>query len=178
MLIPTTVLTASPSGMTLVQEISVPAGGQATIDFQSIPQSYRHLEIRFRARIESGAAGDGTLRFNNDSGANYFVEVIRGVAGLGSAATLASVTSGNIFSMPDTDDTFEAYGVIKVNYYCNGTFQRSAFSEYCCSASSGTNVGQFMAGWTGSDAVTSIQLTTSTAADFKEGSIFSLYGIT
>ncbi len=134
--------------------------------------------MRYRARAESGASADGLLRFNNDSSASYFVQTLRGTAGLGSAATLATQTAGNIFSVPDTDDTFEGYGVIKVNYYRQGTFQRTAFCEFVLSSASGTTVGQFGAFWTGSDPVTQITFTLSTAADFKEGSIFSLYGIT
>jgi len=180
MLIPTTLVQSGSGGYSLIAEVLVDANGLATVDFQNIPAAYRHLHLYFRARSEGGSSADIQLRFNNDSGANYFVEVVRGVAGLASAATLASQTAGNIASVPQTSaaETFDAHGLIKIPYYATGTVDRVAFSEYALSTASGTQVGQFGAYWTGTTAVSRVQLILSTAADFKEGSIFSLYGIT
>ncbi len=57
-----------------IQTATVGVGGQATITFSSIPQTFKHLQIRGilqGSRPGPQPSGYGTLRFNNDTGSNY-----------------------------------------------------------------------------------------------------------
>jgi len=162
--------------MVLIQEIVAPSGGSATIDFTSIPGTYRHLELWFVARSE-GAANDILLRFNNDSAANYRLEVLRGSGSSASAATLSAQTAANIASVPATGSGYDAHGKILFPYYATGAFNRLAVSSYGLYDGSNSQVGAFSAQWSSTSAVTRITLFIS-GTDIKQGSIFSLYGIT
>lgn len=166
---------SSGSGPTLIQEIIVPSGGSASVDFTSIPSTYRHLEIWYVARSE-GTASDINLRFNNDSAANYRLEVIRGSGTSASAATLTAQTQANIASVPATGSGYDSHGKIIFPYYATGAFNRIAVSNYGLYDGTNSQVGSFSAQWSGTAAITQITLLIS-GLDIKEGSIFSLYGI-
>lgn len=47
----------------------VGAGGASSVTFSSIPQTYKHLQVRFIAN--SSSSDNANFTFNNDSGANY-----------------------------------------------------------------------------------------------------------
>lgn len=175
MLIPTTVLTGPASSVSFIQEIAVGVGGAAQVDFTGIPQTYRHLEIRYACRSE-GSATDLLMRFNNDSGSNYNVQVMRGAGTGTTAATLSAVAQANIASVPASGGTFDGIGRIHIPYYAQGTLTRSATCEYSLNDGVNNQVGVFAAMWTGTAAITRITLFLS-ALDLKEASIFSLYGI-
>lgn len=168
---------AGSLGSGLISEIVVPSGGSANIDFTSIPGTYRHLELWYAARSE-GTATDLMLRFNNDSGANYGVEVLRGGGTGASAATVAGSTSANIVSIAATGGTYDGMGKIMVPYYATGAFTRTAISEYALHDGTNRVVGTFAGFWSSTAAVTRITLFTQSGSDVKEGSIFSLYGVT
>ena len=166
----------SSLGSGLIQEITVPSGGSANIDFTSIPGTYRHLELWFVARSE-GAANDMLLRFNNDSGANYRLEVLRGTGATASAATLSAQTAANIASLPATGSGYDAHGKILFPYYATGAFNRIAVCNYGLYDGTNSNVGTFSGQWSSTAAVTRITLFIS-GVDIKQGSVFSLYGVT
>lgn len=164
----------------MIQEIAVGAGGAASVDFTSIPGSYRHLEFWVLVKSE-GVAGDLMVRFNNDSGANYGTEAFRGTAAAASAATASGQTSGNVFSLPATGDASWASGKIIVPYYETGTVPRQAIGTYGASISGGNSTGMYTAFWTGTAAITRITFLHSTgpgSVDIADGSAISLYGIT
>jgi hypothetical protein len=71
------------------------ASGQATIDFTNIPQTFTHLQIRLLGRnVRASSVTDFVrMRFNNDSGSNYYQE--HALVGNGSSATSIASGSGN-----------------------------------------------------------------------------------
>jgi len=61
-----------PNSYESIQTVTVGSGGTSTISFTSIPQTYKHLQIRAIARNTStGADVFSLLRFNNSSASNY-----------------------------------------------------------------------------------------------------------
>jgi len=62
-----------------IQTVTVGAGGQSSIAFNSIPSTYKHLQIRYLWN-GSGGSGDNNiaLRCNGDTAANYTLHEIRG----------------------------------------------------------------------------------------------------
>ena len=55
-----------------IATVIVPAGGQSTITFSSIPQNFTHLQLRWVAQSTVAASEDSmAMRFNQDS-TNYY----------------------------------------------------------------------------------------------------------
>ena len=61
---------ASSGGMTLIQETV--ASGNSTLDFSSIPSSYKQLMLTWHGIYCSASGSYWGLRFNSDSGTNYY----------------------------------------------------------------------------------------------------------
>ncbi len=55
-----------------IASVLVGAGGQSAVEFTSIPNTYKHLQIRGIARQTTNAAQNGCrMQFNADTGSNY-----------------------------------------------------------------------------------------------------------
>ncbi len=171
------IIAGGVGALSLLDEKVAPSGGSANFDFTSISGAYRHLELWGMVQSE-GSATDLLMRFNNDSGANYHLQVDRGTGSSANAATVASQTSGNITSVPATGDGQPGRFKIHVPYYSEAFFKKMAFSEYGNWTSTSTiTVGQFAVAWTGTAAISRVTLFLP-SIDLKEGSTVSLYGIT
>lgn len=166
-------------GRYLIQEIAAGGSGSATIDFSSIPSTFRHLELWCIAQTENATEQDLVMQLNGDTGSNYTTVVVRGNGTSASSAAVAITTQGNIMSMSPTGSAVPSHGVIKFPYYATGSLQRTALSEYMQNSTGTTlNVGQFAVRWSSTSAINRIVLFASGGAtDIKTGSIFSLYGI-
>ena len=74
-----------------IATVSVGAGGQSSIEFTSIPATYKHLQIRGIAQTNRTTYGTDSLyaRFNGDSGTNYADHWIRGDGSVAAAGNYA-----------------------------------------------------------------------------------------
>jgi hypothetical protein len=63
--------TPAAGGMTLIQETA--ASANTSIDFSSIPSTYKDLILYWEGIYESTTSDEFTLRFNSDSGSNYIL---------------------------------------------------------------------------------------------------------
>jgi hypothetical protein len=70
-----------------IATVTVGSGGTATATFTSIPQTYKHLQIRCIGRTNRAATSDAAkIRFNSDSGSNYAYHAMYGYrSGYGSS---------------------------------------------------------------------------------------------
>src|SRR3990172_3213888 len=85
------------AGMTLIEEIT-PTG--ETADFTSIPGTYRHLQLRWIAQSDGGAAAPTLfLNFNGDTGLDYWHTNHIGLYSWGIDPSIHNVFSGG--SGPD-----------------------------------------------------------------------------
>ena len=67
-----------------IATVTVGSGGQATASFTSIPSTFKHLQVRVFGRgTGTGNREFISIRFNNDTGSNYWWH---GLNGSGSAA--------------------------------------------------------------------------------------------
>jgi len=71
-------------------------GGASTIQFNSIPQTYTHLQLHIFAQTSrSGAITDGmNIQFNGDTGSNYSQHWLQGNGSAATAYGYASQTRG------------------------------------------------------------------------------------
>lgn len=157
-------------------DISTPT---TTVTFSSIPNTYTDLVLlcSLRMDIVGTNAGSASLRFNNDSGANYTHTRLRGdgtTVDVGNAAsTNQIIVFNNCCSNGNEAGTFSS-STIYLPGYADSNPKLSG--EFHASENSNINAYiNYQAGrWT-STAITQINLIG--AANFVQYSSFSLYGI-
>jgi hypothetical protein len=147
-------------------------GTAASVTFSSIPATYRDLILVTDATITAAGSTDGYgLRFNGDTGSNYFY--VR-MVGTGSAAQSAQATT-----------TFALGGVIGDVNKGLTMFQIMDYSatdkhKTVITRSNGgfANWTQASASrWANTAAITSVLLRSNSSYNFSIGSTFSLYGV-
>ena len=60
-----------PSGAMKLISTQLISSNTSSITFSSIPTTYKHLQIRWTARVNVGYVGDAYIRFNGDTGNNF-----------------------------------------------------------------------------------------------------------
>lgn len=160
----------------------IATGGETTITLGSIPNTFKHLQLRCISK-DTYTASDGTqesaIRFNGDTGSNYAGHRIRG-----NGSTVASGGSGSVTVMDRS--LLNVYGnlpnifavtIIDVLDYASTTKNKTIKSI------SGGDInntgGQITLGsglWMSTSAVTSIAIS-GWISGCAAGSIFALYGI-
>jgi hypothetical protein len=167
--------------MTLIQTVTVPAGGQAEFDFINIPQTYDDLVIMFSVRSANSGTdgGSATMRFNNDSGSNYSFRWIRG-DGANATSNSSSTTFirviNNSPTAGNTASTFCNSRVYIPNY--RGSTAKSLSEDNVSENNTTTAYSFLVAGlWTGTAAINRVTVT-GEAGNFVQHSTATLYGIT
>jgi hypothetical protein len=163
--------------MTLIarQELTSSAG---SIEFTSIPQTFTDLVLMISSRgtnVETNSTLSMTFN-GSGSGVNS-----RRLYGGGSGS---GVSSNETFLMPGTQS---AAGATSNTFGSNSAYIPNYTSANAKTASvdavnenNATAANQFLNAllWTGTAAITSIQIDSTSAGDFVAGSSFTLYGIT
>ena len=156
----------------------VGAGGVNTVIFNDIPQTYKHLQIRYIA--QSTSAGYGKVTFNSDTSTNYYSHSLEGkgasvassafsgssynsmLIGVNGFTSTANIFNGGIIDILDYTSINKNKTIRTLQGYdANG----SGFIELLSGSWSATPVG-----------VTSITINLS-SGNFTQYSRFSLYGI-
>jgi hypothetical protein len=171
------------SAIVKLAEVIVGVGGQATIAFSSIPQTYRALQLDIHGRGDT-AAGSTTvsLQFNGDTGTNYDREF--GQTSGSSALNGGEVVSGTSMAVANipaaTASSNMAGGVrIIIPNYALTTFDKNVWAHggFQIGTSSGNTYMVLMAGlWRSTAAITSILLFPA-SGNFVQNSVCSLYGV-
>jgi hypothetical protein len=170
--------------MTLIQTITVGAGGQAAIDFTAIPNTYTDLVVKFTLRSTASDAGgsnptDARLSFNNST-SGYSERMIYTDNGTSAAS---AATSGSFFnwagtqnSNSNTASTFSNCEVYIPNYA--GSTNKSVSSDVTRenNATGGIQIRLFAGLWSNTAAITSVKLAPD-YGNFAQHSSASLYGI-
>lgn len=98
--------------MDLIERVTVGAGGQAALDFTSIPQTYQHLQIRWIGQSNRGTYATDNLwiRLNGDTGSNYSSHELRGQGTTAGSFGYASQTKQYISTVIGTTQQASAFG--------------------------------------------------------------------
>jgi hypothetical protein len=164
-----------PDTFIKIASVTVGSGGASSIDFTSIPSTYTDLCLKISLRGTYAGLGDN-IRLNiNSKGANTGV-TNRTLLGTGSSAL-----SGTGDQMVFTGDTATAstFGNGEI-YFPNYTSSANkSISADTVSENNGTTGYNFLNAmlWSYTEAITSIVLTSAAAANFKQYSTATLYGI-
>jgi len=166
-----------------IQTVTV-GSTQTSISFSSIPSTYKHLQIRWIARV-SPATTDENLQIqvgngSIDTGTNYSHH---GLYGTGSAAAVfgnASVSGANLGRVTGASSSANMFGagVIDILDYAN-TNKYKTFRGLSGDDQNGSGLVWFASGsWQNTAAITNIQLNELYGSGgFVANSLFALYGV-
>jgi hypothetical protein len=169
-----------PNTMTLIASSTVGAGGAASIDFTSIPQTYTDLQIFFSGRTTSNAGQTwAPVRptFNGSSATWSY----RGLYGDGSSGSSSENTSSSEFgqnsSSLSTANTFSSTVVYIPNY--TGSTAKSSSTDSVSENNATSALASLIADlWNTTSAITSISLAVPSAYGlWAQYSTAYLYGI-
>lgn len=179
---------ASTTSYESIATVSLTSGNQSSISFTSIPQTYKHLQIRalhkwnYDGNPQTSADQSSVkFRFNSDSGNNYTLHYLSGngsSAFAGAATSLATGYSGVSTAPSGFSGYANMYGttVIDILDYTNtnkyttvrglsgGDFNGSGFVNLVSSL------------WQNTAAITNIEVLPDYPS-WKQYSTFALYGI-
>jgi hypothetical protein len=166
------------TAMTFIQTVTVGSGGQAQIDFTSIPTTFTDLLVVVSPRLAAGGdTANVSMRFN-DSTATYNARLLYGT---GSGVSSASASTNQLnwqASSPGSGATSNTFGSAQI-YITNyrSSAQKSVSTE-AVTENNATGVRtDITAGlWTGTDPITKVSLIAE-GSTFVEHSSASLYGI-
>lgn len=173
--------TAPAQGLTLIQE-QILTGAAATIDFQNIPATYRHLLVVWSG--QDTAAGTSTsdvrVKVNNDGTSGNYTNTAR--IGASGAASFASENAPTALGLqvgqiPNAGNTsIPGTGQILFPDYRGTTFHKKIMGFHGDEFSSGLQVWTFDARWKSATAINRLTFGTAGTA-FATGTVFSLYGM-
>jgi len=170
--------------MSKIQEITVPAGGQATIDFTAIPATYKHLVVVIVGRADAAqTAQAGYLQFNGDTSAAYDRESIFTQANAGAPINYDQFATAmpEAFYLPAASAPAGESGsyAIEIPVYAGTAFNKTYNSrgQHIRAQSTGQyNIGEFAGSWRNTAAINRVSLSLS-AGNFAAGTIATLYGV-
>lgn len=173
-----------------ISTVTVGAGGASTITFSSIPSTYKHLQIRSIARINSGNYGPGEVmaEFNADqTWTNYYRN---GIFGNGASVSVDSgAASSNLRGVlcgynvgGSAASTWMGAGICDILDYANGnkykTVRTLAGADLNGTPAGTSGYINFYSGlWMSTAAINQIVITAYGSQSFTQYSHFALYGI-
>jgi hypothetical protein len=161
----------------------VGAGGTASYTFSSIPQTYKHLQIRVVSRSDRAITAEGTWFYPN--GDTTTTNYTRHVLGGDGSTTFSSATvptsggTGTVYT-PGASALSNAFsvGIVDIFDYTN-TNKYKTFKTLTGLDTNGTNGEIRVVGglWLSTSAITSIKIDTQGGGNFTQYTTFALYGI-
>jgi hypothetical protein len=172
-----------PSAFEYIAKVSVAASAsQATIQFASIPQTYKDLYIIISAHSPSSAGTDTIgIQFNGSS-SSYSMSLIQGYGQYGqSGATITGATKSWVGLIPDNNpaaQNFSATSIYIPNY--SGTLTKGFMSNTQDAGNTQYLLLRSIKNlWTGTAAITQIDLSIISGGSYAFGQYTNayLYGI-
>lgn len=172
-------------GFNSIQTVSVGVGGQSSIVFSSIPQTYKHLQIRYIARSGTGQTQDIIgLRINTDTTTSNYVShriAADGTNRVGAAQAAGSYSSSwsGYATGSDAAASMFGAGVIDLLDYTS-TVKNKVGRTLSGDSQNNTTDNQIIFGSTlylSTNAISTITLVSIFTTGFVQNSHFALYGI-
>ena len=169
-------VTPSTNSYESIATVTVGALGSSSIDFTSIPSTYKHLQIRLIAQ-KLISSTNGLMRFNSDTtGTNYYAH---GIEADGSSLTGSAYATNDfpraVANVPTTANIF-AVSVVDILDYANTNKYKTVrtLNGYDANGSGYLTYGSGL--WKNTNAITDIKIY-PTSGNFAQYSSFALYGI-
>jgi hypothetical protein len=159
--------------------VTVPAGGVASVTFAGIPNTYKHLQIRYLSRDVS-TAQYFEIRLNSDaSTSNYTWHYLQGD---GSSASAGNATTGTfpgavINYAAGAGTSIYSVGVIDFLDYRDTNKYKTIRSLSGFDANGSGVVSLTSSLWLNTAAISSVSFQYNGGANFDQYSQFTLYGV-
>jgi len=175
------------AGYESIATTTVGSGGSATVTFSSIPQTYKHLQLRVLSKTTDSANGEDNtnLYFNSDTNYNNYRSHWIRANGTSVSANNLQASGYNIYTgvIPTTGTTGQTsmFGasIIDILDYTNtnkNKVVRTLNGDEMNNTSFGF-IGLYSSLWVDTSAVTSITFTVPGGTNYAQYSSFALYGI-
>jgi hypothetical protein len=156
------------------------AGGEKTLTFSSIPQTFASLQLRVLGRSTNASNDDlAFVRFNGSS-AGYAWHLLYGDGASVSASGASSSSSGSwAVYVPANNYNASMFGVSIIDLHDYSSTTRNTTARIFTGMNTNGGASQVMlnsALWNNAAAVTSVSLTMTTG-NFAAGSAVALYGL-
>jgi len=171
---------AGPTGaFDALGSVTVGSGGQSSITFSAIPQTYTHLQIRALVKTAYGSAQDGLkVQLNGDTGSSYNYHYL---GGNGSSTYAGGNASATTFmqTVSIAGATGSQYGVMVLDILDYGNTSKNKTMRAIGGVdANGSGVAEMWSGlYMSQNAVNSINLFSYNGSNISQYSNFSLYGI-
>ena len=167
------------TGFVSIATTTVGSGGASTISFTSIPQVYKHLQLRCLGRTTAAVDNDVALiTFNSDSGSNYVAHDLRGNGGVVASGAYTSLTASYLQRFAGGNQAASMFGAVVVDFldYAD-TNKFKTFRDLGGYDFNGSGNIYLSSGlWRSTSAITSITMTPS-SGNWAQYTQFALYGI-
>lgn len=156
------------------------SGSTSSFTFNSIPQTFTHLQVRTFTRLTGAASQQSLLIYPNSDGATD--KTIHRLFGTGSATASQGFTSQSFWlasGIPAANDTANVFGssIIDILDYTN-TSKNKVMRALSGSDANGSGEVHLMSGlWASTVAISSLLIASGTG-NLAAGSRIDLYGIT
>jgi len=156
-------------------------GSSGTITFSSIPSTYTSLQIRamYKDVTNQGQWCQYNLRFNSDTGSNYWTHYLAGDGSAASASGFSSTCISIRYSGADSSPSADTVGVsiIDIHDYASSTRNKTVRALAGVDTNSADGGIALSSGlWLSTSAITSITVSAA-LSNFTANSVFALYGI-
>jgi hypothetical protein len=165
------------SSMDVISAIDLSAA-QASIEFNNIPQTYQHLQIRALVRHTSTSNGY-SARFNGDGAGNYARHYFIGSGGgTVTAATVTSTTSAVLNDAAISTSNSNVFGtsICDILDYQNTNKYKTVRTLGGFENNGNGSIALLSGLWMSNSAITTISITPD-AGNFAQYTSFALYGI-
>ena len=154
-----------------------------TVTFSSIPQTYKHLQLRAIGRSTRAVAAEGAwLYFNNDTSTTTYA--LHGLLGDGATASAYATPTpnsggalGGLVTGANAASSIFGTFVCDILDYTNTNKNTTTRSLTGQDQNGSGNIRLISAVWLNTAAVTSIKIDTQGGGDFTQYTSFALYGI-
>lgn len=170
---------ATNNTLTLIDAVTVGAGGAATITFNNIPQTYTDLVVKYSLRCDNGSV-EMYATFNGDSTGKYTYILLRGNGAAGGASSDSGTNATynkQYINWSSTTSNIFGNGEMYIPNYTRST--NKAYKSDMVTENNAVDAwSQLNAGlYTSTNAISSITFTANTG-NFVQHSTAYLYGVT
>jgi hypothetical protein len=171
---------ADTGAMVAIGMVQVGAGGQAEINFTSIPSTYKHLQIRGIVRVNRATTGTYLrLRFNNDATSTYSYHGLNGNGSTTGTDAGANQDFIEVLRFPGATASANIFGAVVIDIldYANASKYKTARLLGGADQNGSGEIWLHSGNWRDTAAISSIKLLEAVTGDFVQYSQFALYGI-
>ena len=166
-----------------ISTVTVGSGGVLSVTFSSIPQTYKHLQIRAVMRdnrSNSGGGSYGELTFNGDTTSNYAYHQLLGYGTATASASNSNQTAIEFTRLADAGSTSGVFGVATIDIPDYTSTSRTKTVRGLGGYDTNGNGSFYL--WSGlwfktPEAITSITFKDAGGTLLSQYSQFALYGI-